>query len=110
VSSVINVLAGRGLIDPKRVGMGGLSFGSEVVVRPLSRPPLSHQPIMSFTRSRARRLKTMYERFGGSGPLLRHLSAGKRFRPPSIRRRYIRPYSCRCPSRNTSRPWITLSR
>jgi len=32
VSSVINLLAGRGLIDPKRVGMGGLSFGSEVVV------------------------------------------------------------------------------
>jgi len=32
LSSVIELLAGRGLIDPKRVGMGGLSFGSEVVL------------------------------------------------------------------------------
>jgi len=32
VKSVIDLLAGRGIIDPKRVGMGGLSFGSEVVL------------------------------------------------------------------------------
>jgi len=32
VSSIINLLASRGLIDSKRVGMGGLSFGSEVVL------------------------------------------------------------------------------
>jgi dipeptidyl aminopeptidase/acylaminoacyl peptidase len=32
VRSVITLLAGRGAIDPTRVGMGGLSFGSEVVL------------------------------------------------------------------------------
>jgi len=32
VRSLIDLLAGRGLIDPDRVGMGGLSFGSEVTM------------------------------------------------------------------------------
>lgn len=30
IEAVVEVLEGRGLIDPARVGMGGLSFGSEV--------------------------------------------------------------------------------
>lgn len=32
VESVVSMLAARGAIDPKRVGMGGLSFGTEVAI------------------------------------------------------------------------------
>jgi hypothetical protein len=32
VQSVVDLLAGQGLVDRKRVGMGGLSFGSEVTM------------------------------------------------------------------------------
>lgn len=40
VRSAISLLAGRGLIDPGRVGMGGLSFGSEVTAWVARQPGL----------------------------------------------------------------------
>jgi dipeptidyl aminopeptidase/acylaminoacyl peptidase len=32
IAAVVELLAGEGLVDPRRVGMGGLSFGSEVTM------------------------------------------------------------------------------
>lgn len=40
VESVIDKLSERGLVDPGKVGMGGLSFGSEVAMRAALRPNL----------------------------------------------------------------------
>lgn len=40
VESVVNLLAGQGEIDPTRVGMGGLSYGSEVTMWTLMRSEL----------------------------------------------------------------------